>query len=124
MVSQTILGMWLFTSLIYQGASMPLPNPDLKITYEFLDTGINTLHYYRKGEQGFCERRAAFEFSGQRMTQQVIWVNPKNAIWCDQDTDMQLGNRSWSDAWIEGKKFYLSIPLSEEEIIYVWDRVN
>jgi hypothetical protein len=124
MISQTIFGMWLFTSLIYQGSSMPLPNPNLKIYYEFLDTGINTLRYHREGEMGFCERRAAYEFSGHELAQQVIWVNPQNAPWCGQDTDMQLGNRSWSKAWLENRQFHLTIPMGEEEIIYVWDQVN
>lgn len=124
MIAQTIFGMWLFTSLIYQGHSMPLPNPNLKIYYEFLDTGINTLRYHREGEAGFCERRAAFEFSGSTLVQQVVWVNPQNAPWCSQDTDMQLGNQTWSDTWIENHQLHLTIPMGDEEIIYVWDKVN
>lgn len=123
MLSESIIGLWLFTSLIYQGQSMPLPNPQLKIHYEFLDTGINTLRYKRDNEEGFCERRAAYEFSGRKLIQQVTWVNPQNAFWCGQDTDMQLGNQSWSDAWIANGKFYLSVPMGEENIIYVWDRL-
>lgn len=123
MLSQAILGMWLFTSLIYQGQSMPLPNPDLKIYYEFFADGTNTLYYHRKGEEGFCERRATFEFNNEQIAQEVVWVNPDNAIWCGQDTDMQLGYRSWNKARLVNQELHLSLPMGEEEIIYIWSKV-
>lgn len=123
MLSQTLIGLWLFTGLIYQGQQMPLPNPQLKIYYEFQDTGTNSLRYFRDGEEGFCERRAAYEYSGEDLVQQVVWVNPQNALWCNQDTDMQLGNKSWSKAWIDNGHFHLTVPVGEENIIYVWSRV-
>lgn len=119
----TILGAWIFTSLIYQGQSMPLPNPNLKIRYEFLADGKNILHYRREGEEGFCERQAIYEHNGRLLIQQVNWVNPNNAMWCSQDTDMQLGSQTWTPAWVEGDKMYLKLKLSDEDLIYVWDRI-
>ncbi|MBV2167842.1 MAG: hypothetical protein KUL82_03960 [Bdellovibrio sp.] len=122
MISSAILGLWLFTSLIYQGESMPLPNPALKIQYQFEDTGLNTLRYHREGEQGFCERRAVYEFASGKLVQQVVWVNPQNAIWCDQDVDMRLGYQSWTEAWLKDGKLHLVIQMGEEDLIYVWEK--
>lgn len=122
MISSAILGLWLFTSLIYQGESMPLPNPALKIQYQFEDTGLNTLRYHREGEQGFCERRAIYEFVSGKLVQQVVWVNPQNAIWCDQDVDMRLGYQSWTEAWLKDGKLHLVIQMGEEDLIYVWEK--
>lgn len=120
MLVESLVGLWLFTGLIFQGQSMPLPNPALKIHYQFEDTGINTLYYYREGESGFCERRAAYEFSGERLTQKVIWVNPANAPWCSQDVDMNLGYSSWTQAWLQDGKFHLVVMMGEDQLIYVW----
>lgn len=117
-----LLGLWLFTSLIYQGQPMPPPNPDLRIYYQFEDTGINTLHYYREGEQGFCERRAVFEYANQNLMQQVVWVHPENAPWCGQDLDMQLGYQSWSPAILQDGKLHLSVQMGDENLIYVWEK--
>lgn len=115
-------GLWFFTSLIYQGNSLPPPNPDLQISYHFEDSGINTLRYFRIGEQGFCERRAIYEFSRDTLRQQVVWLHPDNASWCGQDVDMQLGYESWSPAWLKNGKFHLAVMMGEENLIYVWER--
>lgn len=119
-----LLGLWVFTNLIYQGNTLPPPNPDLHISYHFEDTGINTLYYSRKGEQGFCERRAIYEFSNNTLMQQVIWLHPDNAPWCAQDMDMRLGYQSWSSAWLKDGKFHLAVMMGEENLIYVWEHKN
>lgn len=123
MLAQTLLGLWLFTGLIYQGQPMPLPNPQLKIFFEFKNLGLNTLRYYREDEDGYCERKATYKFENSKLIQTVYWVNPKNASWCDDDPDMRLNQNSTSEAWLQQGKFYLSLPFGEETLIYVWDRV-
>lgn len=122
MMSGALLGLWFFTSLIYRGEDLPLPNPALRIQYHFEETGFNTLRYHREGEEGFCERRALYEFSAERLVQQVVWVNPQNAIGCDQDMDMRLGYQSWTPAWIKDGKFHLAVQMGEENLIYVWEK--
>ena len=124
MLAEPILGTWLFLSLIYQGHSMPRPNPSLKITYTFQSDHTNLLHYHHDGEKGFCERRASYEFDGDHIAQKVTWVNPNNAIWCEKDTDMQMDNESWSQAWIENEKLHLVVPLGDEDLIYVWEKIQ
>ena len=117
---ESLVGIWLFTSVVYQGQEIPRPNPALKMYYEFSDTGTNTLRYYRDGEQGFCERRSAYEFSGNVLTQEVVWVHPGNASWCDQDVDMRVGTRTRSNAWLSQGRFFLEMSLGDEKIIYIW----
>ena len=123
MIEQVLLGLWLFSGLIYQNNPMPLPNPKLKIYFEFKNLGIDTLRYYREDEQGFCERKATYNFSGSKLTQTIYWVNPENANWCNDDPDMRLNQKSTSEAWLRQDKFYLVLPFGEENITYVWDRV-
>jgi hypothetical protein len=120
MFLESLVGVWLFTSVVYQGQEIPRPNPALKMYYEFSDTGTNTLRYSRDGEQGFCERRSIYEFSGKVLTQEVVWVHPGNASWCDQDVDMRLGTRTRSNAWLSQGRFFLEMSLADEKIIYIW----
>lgn len=100
---------------------MPLPNPALKIHFQFDAGGTNTLTYHHDGESGFCDRKARYSFQSNTLTQEVIWVNPDNADWCSQDTDMQMGRVSFTPAWIEQGQLHLKFQMGEEEIIYVWD---
>ncbi|MEN0059437.1 MAG: hypothetical protein AAGB31_11430 [Bdellovibrio sp.] len=117
-------GVWLFTGFIYHGEPMPPLNPSLQIRYEFQASGENTLHYFREGEQGFCERRARYEYDGGYLAQQVIWVNPDNASWCSRDTDMQMNNHSVTPMQLEENVLHLILPLGEEELTYVWKKVT
>jgi hypothetical protein len=121
-LAEPLIGLWLFTSVFYQGHELPPPNPTLHIQYEFADTGVNTLRYYREGENGFCERRALYEYASENLLQEVVWVNPENASWCDQDSDMRLGQRTRNRAWIEDGRFKLEMNLGEETITYIWIR--
>ncbi len=122
MISGALFGLWLFTSLIYRGETLPPPNPNLVIHYLFEDNGMNTLRYHREGDQGFCERRAAYEISGTEIVQQVLWVNPENALWCDQDMDMRLGHESRTQIWVSDEKLHLVVQMGDEDLIYVWER--
>lgn len=118
----TLIGLWLFTSLIYQGSSQPLPNPDLVITLDFYSATENRLKYYRKNEQGFCERTARFSFDGEYLVQEITQVNPLNADFCQTDPDMQLGRVSKNKLEVLGKNLWMHLDLGEEPIIFVWTR--
>jgi hypothetical protein len=120
----SIIGKWLFVGLIYNGSPLPLPNPNLKITYEFFSDQTNRLHYHREGEKGSCDRLAIYTFSGQEIYQQVTWAAPHNADFCSQDPDMQLGSESRTDATIKDGQFYLTVKMADESVVYVWDRVS
>lgn len=120
----SILGVWTAVALIYQGQTIPMPNPQLHMFYTFEDTGINTLHYYRDNEDRQCIRKAVYEFSDKTLRQQVAWVGPDNGLECSLDVDMQLGYESWTTAEVKDGKFYLYAQMGEENLIYIWEKVE
>ncbi|MDG0816325.1 hypothetical protein [Bdellovibrio svalbardensis] len=103
---------------------MPKPNPDLVMTLHFESPQINTLHYSRKHESGFCERKAQYEYDGKILKQTVVWVNPENSPSCSQDSDMLLGQVSTTPVRISNEALYMDLPLGEEELTYVWTKSN
>lgn len=121
-VSSSLVGLWIFTSLLYQGHEIPPPNPALRLQYEFSEDGTNALRYHRDGEQGHCERRALYQFDGESLLQEVVWVDPGNASWCGQDSDMQLGRKTCSRVWFKDGRLYLDIGMGDEIISYIWNR--
>lgn len=120
----SLLGIWVYVSLIYQGQPIPRPNPDLKIYYNFETEHINEIFYYRNNEKGFCKRKAEYQVVESEIQQTVISVDAGNADSCSQDTDMQIGNFSRTKFEVNGNKMYLYLPLGEESLIYVWEKVN
>ncbi|QDK46723.1 hypothetical protein DOM22_16960 [Bdellovibrio sp. ZAP7] len=122
MITESLLGLWIFSSLIYQGQEVPRPNPALQIEYEFSSDGTNSLRYHRDGEPGFCERRALYQFSEETLMQEVVWINPSNADWCTQDSDMQLGRKTRSHIWFKNGRLFLDIEMGDEIISYIWER--
>lgn len=123
-MTSAILGTWLFVSLIYNGVIMDPPNPDLRITYEFRDDGTNHLHYHREGERGSCDRIALYEYNGKELFQQVTWVASHNADFCSQDPDMQLGSITKTAAQVMDGKFYLTLRLSDENVVFVFRKLE
>lgn len=120
----SLIGLWLYTSLIYQGQPIARPNPELKMYYSFESESVNEIFYYREGEEGSCRRKAEYEVVNSEIRQKVIAVDPANAGVCAQDTDMQLGYYSVTKFEVIGNKMYLHLPLGEEILTYVWDKAN
>lgn len=118
----SILGLWLFVGLIYRGAPMAPPNPDLKITFSFESSNRNELFYYRVGERGFCRRWAQYEIQDGFLKQTITEVDPENNSSCSQDTDMQMGRTSVTPIELTEKELHLRLPLGEEELIYIFQR--
>lgn len=120
----SLIGIWMYASLIYQGQPIPPPNPDLKIYYNFETENINEIFYYRTNENGTCRRKAEYTLKNSELHQTVISIDPSNAEFCSQDTDMQLGNFSKTKYELKDNKMYLYLPLGDEYLIYVWEKVN
>ncbi len=121
-MGQALLGIWLFTSMIYHGQSVPPLNPALKISFQFEKNGISTLYYKRDDEVGFCERKANFSLNKNQLKQTVIWVNPENSGTCGVDPDMQMGHESLTQAEIINDKLNLKFQMGEDDLFYVWER--
>lgn len=121
MIPQALIGTWIFTSMIYHGQVLPPANPALRISLQIEASATDTMSYHHDGETSFCERQAHYSYQQGLLSQEVTWVNPNNAEWCSQDTDMQLGNRSVTPAWIENQQLHLRFQLGDDDVIYVWD---
>ncbi len=120
----SLIGVWLFVGLLYQGHELPVPNPNLRIYYTFESAELNSLYYFRLGESGFCERKARYSFSNGLLSQEVFWVHDQNASWCDQDPDMRLGSKSVTALKKVDGRLYLSMKMGEETISYIWEGVE
>jgi hypothetical protein len=118
----SLIGIWMYTSLIFQGQPMPKPNPDLHMYFTFESAGQNEIFYYRTGENGYCKRRAEYRIEGQQIYQKITWVDPQNADFCSQDSDMRMGGESSVKFELVEDKFYLHLPLGEDVLTYVWER--
>jgi hypothetical protein len=117
-----LIGLWFYVSLIYQGLPMDKPNPDLIISVNFINDTTNEIFYYRENEPGFCKRTASYIVGDGILRQEVISVDENNASFCSQDTDMQLGNISNTPFEIKDEQLLLTLPLGEENIIFVWKK--
>lgn len=120
----SLVGIWVYAALIYQGKPIPPPNPDLKIYYSFETEQTNEIFYYRNNEKGFCKRKAEYKIVGSEIQQTVISTDEGNADFCSQDTDMQIGNFSKTKFEVIDNKLYLHLPLGEETLTYIWEKAN
>jgi hypothetical protein len=118
----SLIGAWLYASLIYQGVPMNKPNPDLIMSISFINDTTNEIYYYRKNETGFCKRTASYFVADGILRQEVIAVDENNASFCSQDTDMQLGSISNTPYEIKNDQLLLTLPLGEENLIFVWQK--
>ena len=123
--ANSIIGTWVFDKIKTPpqlGILMPAPDTDLVITFEFEDNGMSRLHWTRKNEVAFCERKAQYQFNGERLTEIIVWVNPESDTKCLQDPEMQLGNMTSSPAAIVDSKFELGLGVGDQIVTYLWDR--
>jgi hypothetical protein len=118
----SIIGIWLYASLIYQGHPVARPDPALQMYFTFESDSVNEIFYYRTGETGFCKRRASYRVEQDEIIQTVISVDENNADFCGQDSDMQLGQTSKVKYQIVDNDLWLYLPLGDETLIYVWSR--
>lgn len=120
-MNTVLLGIWFFTNIIYQGQTLPRPNPDLIMTINFSETE-NTIRYHRNNETGFCERKATYEFKDGNLNQTVTWVNPENMPACAEDTDMQMGQVTTSKLEASPEQLLLHMSMGGESLVYIWKR--
>lgn len=119
---QAILGTWKFVGHIYNGKIIPPMNDRLILTFQFFPDKTEILKWYRLGEDGFCERKAKYEYDGEHITEQITWLNPKNAYECAKDPDMMLGRKTTSILKRVGERLHLELPLGDDVLVYIWER--
>ena len=117
-----LIGIWFYTSVIYQGQLLPRPSQDLKMYFSFISEDQNEIFYSRTGETGHCRRTAKYWLARGKIYQTVVRVDPENAAICSEDPDMQLGQESVSPYEIIDDRLHLHLPLGDEDIIFVWKK--
>lgn len=118
----SLIGIWLYTSLIYNGNPIPRPDSDLQMYFTFVNESENEIFYYRKSQQGFCKRVASYRVEQSRLIQKITSVDPKNADFCAEDPDMQLGRESISEFTTNDDTLFLHLPLGDETLTFVWTK--
>lgn len=119
-----LLGIWIYTSLIYAGIPYPRPDTNLQMYFTFSSESENQLFYFRTNEPGFCRRTAQYSFANNKLYQKVVAVDSANAAVCDNDPDMKLNTESVSDLQVTENCLYLVLPLGDETLTYVWQRAD
>lgn len=125
-----IVGTWVFSKIRQdQGQQqnearvmMPAPDSDLLITFEFDPGGMNRLHWTRKNEKAFCERRGQYRFTSEVLQDLVVWTHPENDLKCQQDPEMKLGTMTASPAQIVDGKLELGLGVGDQIVTYIWER--
>lgn len=120
----SLIGIWMYASLIYQGQPIPRPNEALKMYFTFENNYTNEIFYYRENERGFCRRKANYKLENGMLHQTITSVDENNADFCSQDSDMQMGASSTVKYEVIDGKFHLYLPLGEETLIYVWEKID
>jgi hypothetical protein len=119
-----LIGIWVYTSLIYQGTAIPRPDENLKMYFAFNSQSENQLFYYRDHSVGHCRRTAVYSFRENKLYQKITEVDPSNSADCAADPDMQPGRESVVDLNVTEHCLYLTLPLGDETLTYVWQRAD
>lgn len=118
-----ILGEWEYIGFIYDGQTQPKPNPKFFLSFTFrLDDRVR-LYWKRADEDFFCERVALFEYSQDRLWQEVVWLNPENHGSCGSDPDMQMGRKTENQILIEDDILKIFMELNGKPFIYLLRRL-
>lgn len=112
------IGEWKLSAMIYRGQSIPLPNPDLYLSWSFFPNGTERLYWDRGGAE-FCERFAHYSISNDYLQESTFAINPQNAMDCAQDPDMQVGRETKTQIQVLPGELRLKFQMGEEDLIYV-----
>lgn len=119
---EQLIGIWLYTFLIYRGSPIPPLDENLQMYFIFNSETENQLFYYRTGIEGQCRRTATYSFRENKLYQKVLSADPSNAPSCAEDPDMQPGRETVSDLEVTENCMYLKLPLGDETLTYVWQK--
>lgn len=119
-----LIGLWMYTGLIFHGVPIEKPSPELVIYFQFTSQTENSLFYFRQEQRGFCERTAQYTIKNNYLAQTVKSTHEENADVCSSDPDMQIGKYSMTRYEIVNDQLYLYLSLGDDELIYVWSKVQ
>jgi hypothetical protein len=116
-----ILGAWRFDHYIYKKQDLPARDPNMELIFEFKDSGESRLYWSSDQGHSFCERKGTWTCDREGLVVDTVTeANPRNKMDCSADPDMQPGHRAEIPYQRVDDKLYFTIPLGNEEIIYVF----
>lgn len=132
MLHDQMLGSWVFTKMIYEDNELDPPNPDLRLTFTFFDNGTSRLYWDRKNVPGFCESFSAWTLNPENQAAAIstklmlntFALNPNNNGDCSKDPDMQLGQKPGVNIWIKDQRLFMVIMLADQDLTYVFNKIN
>lgn len=121
--SAALEGAWKLTGMNYRGEDIPLPNPDLNLQWTFFSNGTARL-YWDRGTPEFCERFSSFVHEGDFLKEEVFAVNPKNAVDCGKDPDMQVGRKTQTRIRLDGdSRIFMHLQMGDDILIYIYSPI-
>ncbi len=136
-LESSIIGTWEWYKYKYDGGSDQTPrNPDLHLTFQFNSQGESGVSW--NTNLGMCERKGQYEYIVKQLPgdeikndqyecilhDKIVWVNPKNALGCSQDPDMQMDRESYNRLETKDGELWLYLDLSGKSLIYIFKRLQ
>lgn len=121
----SVVGHWFFYKKIYQGQEMPEPvNASLRLHFEFSAEGESFLYWWHEGDTDHCARKGRYHYEGGVLTDEIIWVDPKNTRECADDIDMQLGRKTRTPVHFIGDDLAIRFQIDGEPLDMVWKKLG
>lgn len=121
--ADALSGEWKFEEMIYLNQRIPRSDPNLNLRWTFYQNGTERL-YWDRGTADFCERFSHYEYSNNQLQTLVYALNPKNALKCKDDPDMQLGIAASILLETKDAEIWLHLLVGEETLIYVLKKTD
>ena len=119
-----LLGTWGLAHYIYNDQILPVRDSNMALIFKF-ENKVSSTTWYNKSDkkQLFCNRKADYSLEGNQLFQKVTWIDPENTSTCSEDPDMVFGSQSESKFKIVDSELHLYVQLSNDWLIYVFERV-
>jgi hypothetical protein len=120
-----IWGKWQYDGFFFEEHRYPNPNPNLYLTFEFMDNSVMRLFWEYKDEAGrFCEKLARYVVKDSFFRQETYWLNPDNHFTCGQDPDMQNGKVTTNQFELVGTELHMIMSLNGKPFRYILKKLE
>lgn len=121
--SNNPVGLWQAVGYFYNDDFVPALDTSFVISYEFFDNGENIMMWERKNTSHLCRRKGKWEVTEKNwISDEVVWLDPKNSMDCGSDTDMQIGKKTFTEFVRCENYLFTKYPFVNEYLIYAWEK--
>jgi hypothetical protein len=113
-------GAWQYYGFEYEGNFYAPVDKEIELKFVFVDEQMLRLFWtWSNNKEAFCDRYANYSLKESRLTQEVIWVNPKNTSECAKDPDMRVGTKTENDlTLVSATELRLHLSLGGKPLLY------